>query len=328
MKTSLQISLLFVIMEISIENLPVRVHQCELTSCGLCNNVKVPSKENDSSDSTEVNVKNTCAKSGLPEPVVRFFQVFNPINWVKNIHDFLKYTIQFFEKPGWKTLSEIMGTDHIEKRPERLCPSDWDCKSHNLGLVQDTMGASCLVFFLPGCVGAYMALTGKMSHCALGGAVLSMFLAYVSSVSFLADYWYMGDKPDQEVPDCQKQVIFNKIDRVNVPIIGFVCSSIGLIQFLWARGMNWAYPLLFVVFISAAAVQYFSLDRFNHFARITYAPGYDHEQPCDEAAQALSFGLQMHIIWHILACIPPIVQMYGLMVYGLVLPSWLRCLSC
>merc|ERR1711964_325446 len=180
-------------------------------------------------------------------------------------------------------------------------------------------GASCLVFILPSFVMGYLALTAQATYCTLGAPILAAFLCYVSTISFFADYWYTGDSepenPNEGIPDYQKQICFNSIDVINVPLIALTWISLGGIQMCYARAMNWAYPVLFLVFCCAGYLQKVSLTYLKKYTDIKHRADYDETNPPPEAGKALKTGLMLHTTWHFLAVIPPLVQMYGLMMY-------------
>merc|ERR1712098_333571 len=119
---------------------------------------------------------------------------------------------KFLLSPSWGALSKSIGCDHVKERPSRLNPSRKHAEDHDIVALHDMMGLSCWVFALPSIV--YLMYCGSTNAgCASVGLALgmNMFLVYVSSVSFLADYWYTGDTPASEehgVPECQKQWIF------------------------------------------------------------------------------------------------------------------------
>merc|ERR1712093_429184 len=164
-------------------------------------------------------------------------------------------------------------------------------------------------------------MVGRAAHCRTGGLLISLFLAYISSVSFCADHWYTGDKTDSDgVPDYKKQYVCNAIDLINVPLIGTLLSTLGLVQYLYAPAMGWVYPVLSCVFIGGVCVQQKSLTYAQKFTDIAYSEGYDKENPPEEAKSSLTTYLHLHTTWHILAVIPPLVQMYGLLTYGVNLP--------
>jgi len=156
-----------------------------------------------------------------------------------------------------------------------------------------------------------------------------VFLGYVAVFSFGADYWYTGDKPaadETEVSECQKQFICNAIDRSNVPIIAIIQITIGLVQFFCAPTMNWAYPAITLVFGCAIGAQQMGVRCKKWFADITRAEGYDPKTSplYEDARRYLWWGTLLHIVWHVVAVIAPLVQVYGLLSHGIVCPSWLR----
>merc|ERR1711964_313586 len=135
---------------------------------------------------------------------------------------------------------------------------DKDCKDHEIGLVQHAMGASCLVFVLPGCLTAYMIAAGSAIHCTNLAIGVSGFLGYVSVFAFLADYWYSRNQPaisENDIPEHQKQFVCNAIDRTNVPIIAIIEISLGIVQYLYAPTMNWIYPTITLIFGCAVGAQ-------------------------------------------------------------------------
>merc|ERR1711964_571302 len=190
---------------------------------------------------------------------------------------------EFFKKPSWKRLAQEMGCEDAENpenslphRPKRSAPSFQDCKDHSILITQRMMGLSCLVFYLPGMVYLHqMCLAGytiSLSSKIIGG-VLCVFLAYVSSTSFLADYWYTGDdetRPDATIPEHQKQYICNAIDLTNVPFISITLILLDAFQFFYGNGYNWLCPILLLTFLGGVALQQKSLRYQEKYTAVVY----------------------------------------------------------
>jgi len=265
---------------------------------------------------------------GVLEPLYRFGKIINPQTVSKRMTKFCDQVVDFCKKPSWTHLSEKIGCHNVQKRPLRLSPSYQDCKDHGIVTTQKWMGASCLVFYLPGMVylwqlcvvGSTVTLTTKL----VGGAV-SVFLAYVSTVAFLADYWYTGDDEFREnstIPECQKQWIFNAIDLANVPLIAVTMVTLGAVQGIYGNAYRWVMPLVFLLFSMGVYTQQVSLKYLESYTEHAYAEGYDRTNVLSEATTNITWGLYLHILWHILAAIAPISQMYVLLRFGISKPSW------
>jgi len=265
---------------------------------------------------------------GLLEPVHRVGQMLNPRVWQAAMERFLCRVKEFFnsKKPSWETISEQMDPENkITERPLRLCPSAKDARIHNVKGTHAIMGASCLAFMLPSLFAFYLSRSGQGAHCKWLTLALNVFLCYVSTVSFGADYWYTGDTPASKfngIGEYKKQWIANYIDLINVPIIAVVCITSGAGLFLFSPGMNWVYPAVFGLFATGVAVQQWSLKVLKRYTDIAYAPGYDSSKPDPEAAKTLSTYLWMHTAWHVLAVIAPLALVYGFMVHGIKVPCF------
>merc|ERR1711964_272202 len=184
--------------------------------------------------------------------------------------------------------------------------------------------------FMFGAHAAYMAYTGAATHCSYLTVGLTIFLGYVSAFSFGADYWYGGDKPiteQRKVSECQKQFTCNAIDRANVPIIAIIGITIGMVQFFCAPTMNWAYPAVMVLFGCAVGAQQLGVRCKRRFTDITRAEGYDPQTSplYKEARGNLWWGTLLHTVWHVVAVVAPLVQVYGLLNHGVLCPKWLSC---
>lgn len=239
----------------------------------------------------------------------------------------------YLRDPSWSALTRSMGCDDIQERPIRFtATSRKHAEDHDLVWLHNLSGLSCLFFVIPSFVyifligGGYVAEEVTMS---VGVALaLNVFLVYVSIVSFAADYWYTGEKPGspgREVPEFQKQIICNTIDHANVPFIATSEIILGGVQLCLAPGLNWVIPVLAWIFGMGVYAKQVS-NRYNwKFITLVSAPGYDSKNPTVEARNALSWGLFYHIAWHTLAVVAPIVQTYGLLMYGIVAPRWMSC---
>lgn len=230
----------------------------------------------------------------------------------------------FCKNPSWQKLSEQMDPENLVKeRPLRLCPTNEDCVNHQVGWIQHLMGFSCLFFMLPSIFALYLVQTGRAKHCVIGSVALNVFLCYFSVFSFAADYWYTGNASavcSSDIPEFKKQFLCNAIDLVNVPIIAAVCVSTGGVLFCFAPALNWVYPAMACVFAAGAGVQFWSLRFYKTFTDTAYTSGYDTTNPDAEAIMALKTAIWMHFLWHVFAVLPPLALVYGMMVYGLVLP--------
>merc|ERR1711900_154863 len=101
--------------------------------------------------------------------------------------------VQYCHEFPMKLLSEQMGAEKIKERPLRLAPTNQDCLDHGVGWIQHGMGASCLFFMLPSVLAGYLAISGRSKgYCTSYMILMNIFLCYVSTFSFGADYWYTG----------------------------------------------------------------------------------------------------------------------------------------
>jgi len=296
--------------------------------------IKKASGEQDNATSP-VEEEPTSAKDGGDafEPFRRIARVMNPLTIPARLKRFFGQLMNFCKKPSWTHLSEKIGCDNLQKRPRRLSPSYKDCKDHGIVTTQRAMGTSCLFFFLPGVIYVWQLCVNGSSISPghkIAAGIMSVFFCYVSTVSFLADYWYTGDdemRENHKIPECRKQYIFNAIDLVNVPIIGMVGLGFMAVQYMYGNAYRWVMPFLFVSGCVGIAIQQLSLKYLKDYTEIAYAEDYDRTNIQSEAAATknLEWGLNLHIVWHVFAVIPPIVQMYLLLKVGVSKPSWMSC---
>merc|ERR1712098_239548 len=224
--------------------------------------------------------------------------------------------VKFLWNPSWQKLAEGCECSDLKERELRLVPSYQDCVDHRATIAQKWMGLSCCFFGFTPLVYFWHLGTATNPTGTIVGGVLSGILFYVSSVSFLADYWYTGDTPAEIKDGCsehQKQAIFNYIDRTNVPLIALIECSIGLIQAILNPAQAGLIASLACSFFTGAYVQYMSLTQIKTFTDIAYQEDYDRKNPCPKATNHLKWMLYYCLLWHILAAIPPFVQIYMLL---------------
>lgn len=266
------------------------------------------------------------AGDGFCEPCMRVGHMWNPLTIPRRIYNFLCQLVDFLSRPSWNLLSEKFACQTLQRRPMRLNPSYQDCVDHNAACLQVFMGMSCLVFFLPLMVYLWCADSSEHTQCKFVALCMSIFLCYISTISFIGDYWYTGDAPAtgvSPVPECQKQYIFNAIDMTNIPFAAIIVCTVSLGIFLFAPQMNWVQPVVFGIWVVACFIQQFSLRAFKVFSAIAYANDYDRSDPSPIAIRALARGLYLHIIWHILGAIPVMCITYCLVTYGVSKPHWM-----
>jgi len=302
------------------------------------NKVNAPAGEDSQDMTDEERVLRECrAKYGIWEPLVRVGKYINPLTIPQRLGEFLKYARDFASKPSWHHAVEMAGFEDIKCRPVRSAPSYRDCKDNGILTTQRIMGASCLFFCAPGMyylyyvcvVGGTIPLATKI----IAGAV-SILLAYISTISFLADYWYTGDdefRSNPTIPECQKQAIFNKIDLTNVPFIGMSCIGVGCVFSCYGKAYAWATPALFLSFCGAIYVQQISSKYLKSYTDVVYEDdgtdknGYDRSTHTAEVTHNIWMGLNLHIVWHIIGAALTVIQMYLLLNVGMTLPSWMSC---
>merc|ERR1711964_615161 len=116
----------------------------------LQSEIKKASGEQDDAVFKEEALGSMKAEGGFWEPFWRVVRMFNPVTMPQRILAFFKEVKDFLKKPSWIHLSEKIGSQNVQKRPLRLCPSNQDCKDHGAETVQKCVVVSCLFFFLPG----------------------------------------------------------------------------------------------------------------------------------------------------------------------------------